>query len=110
MAAHTIPGEIDVQIDTTGRTPVVRVTGDVDAFTATGLRDKLLQVAATSDHDIVIDLEAVTFLDSTGIGTLVGVLKRLRAADRDLVLRGPTEATQKVLEITSLDRMFKVEP
>jgi anti-sigma B factor antagonist len=50
----------------------------------------------------------MTFIDSTGLGVIVGTLKRLREGGGDLVLRSPSRSTRKVLEITGLTRIVEI--
>ena len=66
-----------------GRT-VVAVGGEIDVYTAPRLRDKITELVAAGAYDIVVDMEEVEFLDSTGLGVLVGGLKKVRAHDGSL--------------------------
>jgi anti-sigma B factor antagonist len=87
-----------------GDCTVVRATGDIDAVTASGLRDALNDSGAAH---LVVDLRGVTFLDSTGLGVLVGALKRLRQRGGSLVIvtnrSGPV---RRLFELTSMSRAF----
>ena len=58
---------------------IVAVTGESDISTALGLRNKIIEVVAAGVCDFVIDLEGVKFLDSTGLGVLVGGLRNVCA-------------------------------
>jgi anti-sigma B factor antagonist len=99
--------EFDVKI--TSETPLawVTVAGEVDVYTADALREALREAEADSKQ-IIVDLLEVNFLDSTGIGVLVGSLKRLREGGGDLHLVVTQPSVLKVLRITSLDRVFQV--
>ena len=59
-------------------------------------------------RELTIDLSAMSFIDSTGLGVLVGVLKRAREAGGELRLRGPSRSARKVLEISGLSRIVTV--
>ena len=96
----------DFQVDTSGETAVLRISGEVDISTAPQLRERLQQLDSRS---VVVDLSAMTFIDSTGLGVLVGAFKRLRESGGDLVLRAPTRATRKVLELTGLSQVVTIE-
>jgi anti-sigma B factor antagonist len=96
----------DFQVDTSGETAVLRISGEVDISTAPQLRERLRQLDSRS---VVVDLSAMTFIDSTGLGVLVGAFKRLREGGGDLVLRAPTRSTRKVLELTGLSQVVTVE-
>ena len=69
--------------DVDGKT-IVAVGGEIDVYTAPKLRDKITELVAAGVYDLVIDMEAVEFLDSTGLGVLVGGLKKVRAHDGSL--------------------------
>jgi anti-sigma B factor antagonist len=88
---------------------VVVVQGDLDIEGGPLLRDELL--AALKEHAggrIVVDLEGVDFLDSAGLGVLVGGRERARSGDGDLVLVATGRSVLKVLELTGLDRAFEI--
>jgi anti-sigma B factor antagonist len=90
--------------------PVVSVSGEIDVATAPGLRDRLHELLAAGRATIVVDLLAVTFLDSTALGVLVGVMKRCRAAGGDLRLVIDERRIIKVFEITGLADVFAIFP
>ena len=87
---------------------VLAVRGEVDVYTAPRLREKLVELVSQGKHRIVVDLEAVDFLDSTGLGVLVGGLKRLRGHDGDLSLVCTQHRILKVFEITGLTKVFDI--
>ena len=84
---------------------VVTADGEIDVATADGLHDAV-QVAAQFSHRIVVDLTRVTFLDSTGLGALMGAISRAREKDGTVSLVGPTGVVRTALEATSLDEAF----
>ncbi|HEY8474941.1 MAG TPA: STAS domain-containing protein [Natronosporangium sp.] len=85
---------------------VVEVRGEVDVYTASRLRERLLGVIDGGASQVVVDLRRVDFLDSTGLGVLVGALKRLRMSGGDLALVCDNEKLLKIFQITALDRVF----
>lgn len=101
---------MDVTVSSTtmnGRT-VVDVTGEVDVYTAPALRERLTALVDSGRTDLVVDLTQVRFMDSTGLGLLVGVLKRVRGLDGQLQLVIDAERLLKVFRITSLDQVFTI--
>jgi anti-sigma B factor antagonist len=88
-----------------GRT-VVDVRGEVDVYTSALLRERLVEVIDRGPGTVVVNLRRVDFLDSTGLGVLVGALKRLRMAGGDLSLVCANEKLLKIFRITALDRVF----
>jgi anti-sigma B factor antagonist len=87
---------------------VLSVKGEVDVYTAPRLREKLVELVSQGKHQIIVDLEGVDFLDSTGLGVLVGGLKRLRSHDGDLGLVCTQHRILKVFEITGLTKVFAI--
>ncbi len=87
---------------------VVAVRGEVDIATAPKLREKLVELASQGAQKVVVDLEGVDFLDSTGLGVLIGGMKRLRGLDGDLTLVCTQPRILKVFEITGLNRAFTI--
>ena len=87
---------------------VLSVRGEVDVYTAPQLREQLIQLVDAGNRNIVVDLEGVEFLDSTGLGVLVGGLKRVRSHDGDLALVCTQRRILKVLEITGLTKVFAI--
>jgi len=99
----------DVEVSTEGAVTVVTVLGEVDVATAPTLRQTLLGLVSETGGPprIVIDLAGVDFLDSTGLGVLLGALKRVRAKDGVLVLARAEPHVRKVFEIT---RVIEILP
>src|SRR6476660_8113089 len=87
---------------------VLAVRGEVDVYTAPRLRERLVELVSQGKHQIVVNLEGVDFLDSTGLGVLVGGLKRLRSHDGDLTLVCTQHRILKVFEITGLTKVFAI--
>ena len=92
-----------------GGVPGLSVAGEVDMATAPRLRDALVQLAA--EHPAataVIDLDGVSFLDSLGLGVLVGGLLRMRTAGGDLALVCTSPPLLDLLALCRLDRVFEI--
>ncbi len=87
---------------------VVAVSGEVDIATAPKLREKLVELASHGAQQVVVDLDDVDFLDSTGLGVLIGGMKRLRGLEGDLTLVCTQPRILKVFEITGLNRAFTI--
>lgn len=91
-----------------GSAAVLTLQGEVDVYTAPRLRESLVDLVNDGEHRIVVDLEGVDFLDSTGIGVLVGGLKRVRIHGGELALVCTQQRILKVFEITGLTTIFAV--
>jgi anti-sigma B factor antagonist len=101
---------MDLGLDVTerGGWVVLSVRGEVDVYTAPRFRERLIELVSEGHHRIVVDLEGVDFLDSTGLGVLVGGLKRLRSNEGELVLVCTKSRILKVFEITGLTKVFAI--
>ena len=89
-------------------TTIVSVGGEIDVYTAPKLRDRITELVAAGVYRIVIDMEAVEFLDSTGLGVLVGGLKKVRAQDGSLELICTQDRLLKIFRITGLAKVFVI--
>lgn len=90
-----------------GRTVVV-VGGEIDVYTAPVLRERLNELVSDGHHQLVVDMEGVDFLDSTGLGVLVGGLKKVRQHEGSLHLVCTQEKILKVFRITGLTKVFPI--
>ncbi|MBT9257770.1 STAS domain-containing protein [Phycicoccus sp. MAQZ13P-2] len=87
---------------------VVTVEGEVDVYTAAQLRQTLDQEIAEGHTRLVVDLDAVSFLDSTGLGVLVGRLKTVRNSSGWLRIVCTSDRILRVFRITGLDKVFGI--
>ncbi len=95
---------------TAGDCAVLRIAGEIDVYTAPELRQQVINLADNGTLHIVADLRGVDFLDSTGLGALVGSLKRLRLRQGSLELVTSGGRVLRLLEITGLSRAFALHP
>jgi anti-sigma B factor antagonist len=96
-----------VTVDDADGTVVVSPAGELDAFTAPELRSELHGLLAdVSAKRLVVDLTAVTFLDSSALGVLVGALRRLRERGGELHVVQPRPTVRRIFELTALDAVF----
>lgn len=93
--------------DVGGRTVVV-VGGEIDVYTAPKLRDTISDLVASGHYHLVVDMRGVEFLDSTGLGVLVGGLKKVRAHDGSLELVCHQDRLLKIFRITGLAKVFVI--
>jgi anti-sigma B factor antagonist len=103
---------VNLSLDTSveGRWSLVAVTGEIDVYTAPELRGRLASLIDAGHHDVIVDLEGVDFLDSTGLGVLVGALKRVRLHHGCLRLVCTKERLLKIFRITGLAKVFAIYP
>ena len=87
---------------------VIDVQGEIDMYTAPRLRELLIDLVSKGSYQLVVNLDKVGFLDSTGLGVLVGGLKRVRAHDGSLRLVCSQERILKIFRITGLTKVFPI--
>jgi anti-sigma B factor antagonist len=87
---------------------VIELHGELDAATAGRIDAYLDGVLEAGERRIVIDLQHVAFIDSAGIGAIVRSLKRVRAADGELILRSPSVVAQHALEISGVSELVAI--
>lgn len=98
--------QIVVHAHTDAPWTVLTVAGELDVAGAPELRQHVMAAVRTGATRLVLDLTGVDFIDSFGLGVLVGALKRVRLLDGDLRLVVPEPRVRRVLEVCDLDRVF----
>lgn len=89
---------------------VVSVAGDrIDAAAAIQFKDRMRELVQTAPSRVVLDLSRVAFLDSSGLGAVVAVMKLMGPA-RSLELAGLTPTVEKVFRLTRMDSVFTIHP
>jgi anti-sigma B factor antagonist len=87
---------------------VIDVRGQIDIYTAPRLRELLIDLVSKNNYQLIVNMDKVEFLDSTGLGVLVGGLKRVRAHDGSLDLVCTQERILKIFRITGLTQVFGI--
>jgi len=88
------------------RWSVLDVAGELDVLAAPELRQHVMSAVSKGQHHLVLDLSGVDFIDSFGLGVLIGSLKRVRLLGGDLRLVVTEPRVRRVLELCDLDRVF----
>lgn len=101
--------DLAVNLRREGDVVVLTANGEVDAYTAPILRDAISKVLAAGHHRLVCDLTEVGFLDSTGLGVLVGRLKAVRLLEGDMRLVITNERVLRNFKITGLENIFPID-
>jgi anti-sigma B factor antagonist len=109
-ARHGAGGLVDLKLGHYSKDgiEVIDVAGTIDIDTAPRLRELLIDLVSTNSYQLIVNLERVEFLDSTGLGVLVGGLKRARAHDGSLDLACTQERILKLFRITGLTNVFAI--
>lgn len=85
---------------------VVTASGELDAFVA----DELSGAFASAGDTVVVDLESVSFMDSTALGTLVRAVREVESRAGGIRVVLPESTARRIFEITTLDRVLPVSP
>jgi anti-sigma B factor antagonist len=93
-----------------GDCALIRVAGEIDVYSASQLRETVLNLIANSVTHVIADLRGVEFLDSTGLGAIVGAHKRLRTIEGSLILTSSPDRIMRLFRITGLDQAFSLAP
>lgn len=89
-------------------TCILAIEGEIDVYTSPQLKQDITQLAEKGVKHLIINLSQVEYLDSTGLGVLIGGLKRLRENDGNMALVGPGMRILRIFEITGLDKIFDI--
>ncbi len=88
----------------------VRLLGEVDLGMVTAIRTRLHELVVDGHTELVVELDGVSFMDSSGLGALVSVHRQARVFRGSLVLVAPSPPVSRLLSLTGLDRVFDVRP
>ena len=100
--------DLSVETRNEGTWGVVAVGGEVDMFTAPKLRETLIQTIDQGNERVAVELHNVTFMDSTGLGVLIGALRRIRERSGELRIVCTSRPVLRVLEVTGLHNVFSI--
>ncbi|MCT4618139.1 MAG: STAS domain-containing protein [Marinisporobacter sp.] len=88
---------------------ILGVIGEIDIYTASELKETLMVMLDEHKENIKIDCAELSYIDSTGLGVLIGVLKRLKKYDRNIIIVNPKANVSKLFRITGLNKIFIIE-
>lgn len=87
---------------------VLDVIGEIDVYTAPRFKEALGEIIDSGQNDLIVNLEQVTYMDSSGFGTLLSATKRLRPAGGAVNLVACNSAIDRMLRITRLNTIFGI--
>jgi anti-sigma B factor antagonist len=101
---------VDLKIESkeTDSIGIIFLEGEVDVYTAPKLKSRLIDLVDEGKYNIVIDLQKVEFMDSSGLGVLVGGLKRVKSHEGSIALVCTQENILKIFRITGLVKVFPI--
>ena len=83
----------------------IGVSGELDVSTA----DEFKEYLHKEIRNIRLNLETLDYIDSTGLGVIIGILKRIKVEDKEIYIKSPKDNVKKIFSITGLDKIFKME-
>jgi anti-sigma B factor antagonist len=99
---------LETKVEEVSGVPIVRVAGEIDAFTTPELKTALNEAIESSTKGLIIDLTEVSYMDSSGFGALLGAAKRVKPQGGTIYLVGCSDTIKRILHITKLDIMFEL--
>ena len=109
MEDQALGPELTLATERAGTRAVVTVTGELDAYSAPSLEEEVSALLGDNVNELVFDLAATKFLDSSGLRAILTAQRRLADRDGRLALRAPSEPVRRLLDITGLTDHFVVE-
>jgi anti-sigma B factor antagonist len=115
--SHEVPDQngrlapdLHVEVSGPADAPLVTVEGELDVATSPRLRRRLDDAVDAGAREVRVDLSAVGFMDSSGLGALMAVHHRLCDREGRIMITGAAPPVRKILEITALDEVFVLAP
>ena len=87
----------------------VSLAGELDVSTADELKKSLHKLVDEKNIDMKLNLENLDYIDSTGLGVMIGILKRLKIENKEVYIEKPKNNVRRIFNITGLDKVFKME-
>ncbi len=86
----------------------VKLIGDVDIDTSQDLQESFYSILGENNKSIFINAEEVDYIDSTGLGMFIKILKKLKEEDNEITFVNPKKNVMKLFNITGLDKVFNI--
>jgi len=97
-----------VGIEETQNHYTVKVSGEIDVYTAPELKDKLLPLTEVHGNDIQVDLKDITYMDSTGLGVFISAYKSAKEHESSMELIHAKDRVSRLFKVTGLDEIMNV--
>ena len=93
-----------------GSTLEIKLSGEIDHHSAVGVRSDIDELIFSERPErTVLDLSAISFMDSSGLGLIMGRYSLMKELGGSLSLRAPTNAVMKILSLAGMDRVIAIE-
>ena len=91
-----------------GGISIVEVQGEIDVYTSSWVKEAIAEFIKNGNYNIIINLEGVRYIDSTGLGVLIGALKRVKEHEGSISLICTNPQIKKIFNITGLSKIFDI--
>ncbi|MFH1454219.1 MAG: STAS domain-containing protein [Armatimonadota bacterium] len=102
---------MDIKINTkelNGKHQLVEIDGEIDVYTSPKVKEAINELIEKGTYFLVVNLEGVRYIDSTGLGVLIGALKKVREHDGNISLVCTNPQIKKIFNITGLVKIFGI--
>lgn len=110
MGDQMVRPDLIITTDRAGARATLLITGELDAFSAPKLEEEVSRLFADEVYDLVLDLAATSFLDSSGLRAILVAQGGVADHDGRLALRAPSKSVRRLLDIAGLTEQFVIEP
>ncbi|MFC4402034.1 STAS domain-containing protein [Gracilibacillus xinjiangensis] len=100
---------LNIEINDQGLTQSLKLAGEIDAYTAPKLKEALLPLVKKENVTVLVDLEQVNYMDSTGLGVFISALKATKEYDSKLKLVSLQDRVWRLFEITGLENIMDID-
>lgn len=101
--------EVLKSFDSASNQWVVSPKGEIDIYTSADFKNTLLKLIDEKNTNIQINGTSLDYIDSTGLGVLISVLKQMKESDNTIIIENIKPSIKKLLELTSLDKVFIIK-
>lgn len=100
---------INSKLDSNNKIWDINLEGELDVSTADKLKEYLNELLNQEIADMKLNLENLDYIDSTGLGVMIGILKKLKIESKEIYIVNSKNNVRKIFNITGLDKIFKME-
>lgn len=100
---------LDITREVKQHSTILTLKGEVDVYTSPQLKHQLLPLVTENNQEVVVNLEQVEYMDSTGLGVFIGALKASKQSDAQLKLRNPQPRIERLFQITGLQDVMDIK-
>ncbi|SER38301.1 anti-sigma B factor antagonist [Gracilibacillus ureilyticus] len=101
--------DLNIEVNDQGLSQSIKLAGEIDAYTAPKLKEALLPLVKKENVTVVVDLEHVNYMDSTGLGVFISALKATKEYDSELRLVSLQDRVRRLFEITGLENIINID-